>query len=144
MKSLLQQNSMRGFMLATVAMGVLRFVLIVSGIPDSVVKFFSMTAVIFAGILFFSVATQTHKERFIASYLLILPYMVVEVAVLGYTWISGRRTIFHSEEYSRGFPIAIHTVGHFIGGLTWEPWIVFLLMEIVWGIGWAVRRAKRM
>lgn len=131
---------MRVFIAAIVAMGGLRFYLTVSGYPDSFVKFFSMTAVISAGILFFAFRTQTHKERFIASYLLIIPYMIVEVAALSYTWISGRRTIFQTHEYSLGFSIGKHTVGHFIGGLTWEPLSAFLLMEILWGIGWLIRR----
>ena len=133
---------MRAFIAAILAMGGLRFYLTVSGYPDSFVKWFSMTAVISAGILFFAFRTQTHKERFIASYLLIIPYMIVEVAALSYTWISGRHTIFQTDEYSLGFPIAEHTVGHFIGGLTWEPWSVFLLMEILWGIGWLIRRLR--
>lgn len=131
---------MRGFMVAIFAMGVLRFVLTVSGIPDSTVKYFSMTAVVSAGILFFAAATQTHKERLIASYLLILPYMIVEVAALSYTWISGRQTIFHTHEYSLGFSLPIHTIGHFIGGLTWEPVGVFLLMEVLWVMVWCIRR----
>jgi hypothetical protein len=60
--------------------------------------------------------------------------MIVEVAALGYTWASGRQTIFHAKEYSFGTPIWGHTLGHLVGGLTWEPLSIFLLMEIVWGI----------
>jgi len=125
---------MRAFMLAVFLMGVIRFALTLAGIPDSTVKYFSMTALIIADILFFSVRTQTHKERFIAAYLLIFPYMIVEVAALSYTCLSGRHTIFQTDHYSFGFPIGIHTLRHFIGGLTWEPWGVFLLMEVLWGI----------
>jgi hypothetical protein len=141
MNSLLQRNSVRGFMLAILGMGVLRFILTISGLPDSTVKYFSMTAIIIAGMLFFSAATNAHKERFIVSYLLIFPYLIVEVAALGYTWMSGRQTIFHSHDYSLGFSIGAHTLGHLVGGLTWEPWSVFLMMEILWGIGWLIRRA---
>ena len=114
--------------------GILRFVLTVAGIPDNLVKYCSMTAVIMAGVLYFAVATNTHKERLYASFFLILPYMIVEVLALGYTWASGRPTIFHSADYSLGFPLATHMAGHLVGGLTWEPLFVFLLMELVWGI----------
>jgi hypothetical protein len=141
MKALLQRNSIRGFVLAILLMGLIRFVLTVSGVPDSTVKYFSMTAIVIVGTLYFSAATDTGKQRFIAAYLLILPYMVVEVAALGYTWISGQRTIFQADEYSLGFSLVPHMLGHFVGGLTWEPWSVFILMEILWGIGWVLRRA---
>jgi hypothetical protein len=125
---------MKAFIAAIFAMGVIRFVLTVSGLPDSFVKYFSMTVLVIAGLLYFALATDTHRERLKASYLLIFPYMIVEVAALGYTWASGRQTIFHAKEYSFGTPIWGHTLGHLVGGLTWEPLSIFLLMEIVWGI----------
>jgi len=140
MKSLWQRASMRGFILAILMMGVIRFVLTVSGTPDSTVKFFSMTAVVTAGLVYFSATTRTHKERFFAAYLLVFPYMIVEVAALSYTWISGQRTIFQADEYNFGYSIGPHTLGHFIGGLTWEPLGVFLLMEILWSLLWLIRR----
>jgi hypothetical protein len=92
-----------------------------------------MSGVILAAIVYFALTTTTHKERLQAAFLLVLPYMVIEVAALGYTWISGHQTIFHAYEYSfGGTPLGLHLIGHFIGGLTWEPLIVFGLMEIVW------------
>jgi hypothetical protein len=131
---------MKWFIAAIFVMGVIRFVLTVSGLPDSIVKYFSMTVISIAGTLYFALATDTHRERLKASYLLILPYMIVEVAALGYTWASGRQTIFHSKEYSFGTPIYAHTLGHLVGGLTWEPLSVFLVMEIVWGISYLFRK----
>jgi hypothetical protein len=125
---------MKGFIAAVVLMGVVRFSLNVAGLPNEIVKYFSMTAVILIGLLYFALVTATHKERLKAAYLLVMPYMTVEVLALGYTWVSSRQTIFHANEYSMGFSIAQHTLGHLIGGLTWEPLFVFLLMEIVWGI----------
>ena len=125
---------MKWFIGAILAMGIIRFVLTISGLPDSIVKYFSMTVIVTAGTVYFAIATGAHKERLKASYFLILPYLIVEVAALGYTWASGRRTIFHSADYSFGLPIAQHTIGHLVGGLTWEPLSVFLLMEIIWGI----------
>jgi len=125
---------MKAFIAAIFAMGVIRFILTVSGLPDGMVKYFSMTVIWFAGALYFALTTDTHKERLRAAYLLTLPYMVIEVAALGYTWASGHQTIFHANEYSLGTTIGVHTLGHLVGGLTWEPLFVFLVMEIVWGI----------
>ncbi len=138
---LLQRRPMKGFIAAIIALGVIRFVLTVAGLPDEIVKFSSMTVAIMAGTIFFALTTDTHKERLKASYLLLIPYMVIEVAALGYTWASGRQTIFHAKEYSfGGMPIAQHTLGHLVGGLTWEPLSVFLLMEIIWGVAHLFRR----
>jgi hypothetical protein len=127
-------KTMKGFIAAIAAMGVIRFVLNISGVPNGVVKYFSMTAVMILGSIYFAISTTTHKERLKAAYFLVLPYMTVEVLALGYTWASGRQTIFHAAEYSMGFSIAQHTIGHLVGGLTWEPLFGFLMMEIIWGI----------
>ena len=125
---------MKGFIVAIVAVGIVRFVLSVSGFPNSTVKFVSMSVVILAGTIYFSFATPTHKGRLKDAYLLVLPYLVIEVFALGYTWVTGHQTIFHAEEYSLGYGIREHTVGHLVGGLTWEPLFLFLVMEVIWAI----------
>ena len=139
MKPMLQRADVRCFVAAIFLMGLLRFVLTSAALPDAVVKFFSMTVIIFAGTVYFALRTETHKERLKAAYLLLFPYMVVEVAALGYTWATGRQTIFHSADYSFGMPIATHTLGHLVGGLTWEPLGAFVIMEIIWLIARTVR-----
>jgi hypothetical protein len=131
---------MKGFIAVIFILGVIRFVLTVSGVPDAIVKFSSMTVAIAVATIYFALTTDTHKERLRASYLLLIPYLIIEVAALGYTWASGRQTIFHAHEYSFNMPIAYHTVGHLVGGLTWEPLTVFLLMEIIWAISRLFRR----
>ena len=125
-------TSMKLFMSLIGAMGVLRFVLTIAGLPNSMVKFASMTAIMIAGTFYFAVVTATHKDRLKAAYLLVVPYMVIEVAALGYTWATGYQTIFHAQEYSLGYGIALHTIGHLVGGLSWEPLFIFGIMEIVW------------
>lgn len=123
---------MKAFMAAIFGMGVIRFILTASGLPDSTVKYFSMTAVIALGALYFAVKTNTHRERLYAAFFLIIPYMIVEVAALAYTWATGHKTIFHSADYSLGLSIMQHTLGHLAGGLTWEPLFLFIFMEVIW------------
>jgi len=133
---------MRGFILAILLMGIVRFVLTISGVPNSIVKFFSMTAVIAVGLVYFAVSTSSHLERLKASFLLILPYMIIEAFALGFTWATGRQTIFHAPEYSfGGTPLAYHFVGHIVGGFTWEPLSIFLLMEVIWLISRGIAMA---
>ena len=121
-------------MAAILCMGVIRFTLTVTGVPDSTVKYFSMTSVIAAAAVYFAITTRTHRERLNAAFLLILPYMVIEVAALAYTWATGHQTIFHAEEYSFGVSVMVHTIGHLVGGLTWEPLLLFLTMELIWWV----------
>lgn len=125
---------MKGFITVIAVVGVIRFILSVAGLPNSAVKYVSMTVIILAGVVYFAVTTATHKGRLKAAWLLIMPYMVVEVLALGYTWLSGRLTIFHAEEYSVGAGIGGHLLGHLVGGLTFEPLALFIAMEIVWAI----------
>jgi hypothetical protein len=131
---------MRAFMAAILLVGVIRFALTVSGVPDNIVKFVSMSVVLTAGTVYFALKTNTHLERLKAAYLLVLPYMVIEVAALGYTWATGHQTIFHAAEYSLGFSVGLHTLGHLIGGLTWEPLFAFAIMEILWVASRAIAR----
>jgi hypothetical protein len=134
---------MRGFIAAIFTLGIIRFVLTIAGLPNEIVKFSSMTVAIMAGTIYFALTTATHIDRLKAAYLLLFPYMIIEVAALGYTWASGRQTIFHAKEYSfGGMPIAYHTLGHLVGGLTWEPLSAFLLMEIIWAISLLFRRKR--
>lgn len=128
------KTSMKWFIAAILAVGILRFALTVSGLPNSIVKYASMSVVILAGAIYFAVVSSRHLERLKNAYLLILPYMIVEVAALMFTWVTGMDTIFHAPEYSLGTGIALHTIGHLLGGLTWEPLALFVFMEIVWGI----------
>src|SRR5262245_29695552 len=103
--------AMKIFIGSIAVIGVIRFVLTVAGLPNSVVKFASMTVILMAGTLYFGIASSTHKERLKAAYWLILPYMLIEVAALSFTWTTGRTTIFHAPEYSLGTGIALHTLG---------------------------------
>src|SRR5262245_28967066 len=121
--------SMKFFIAAIAVMGVIRFALAMAGVPNDVVKFASMSVILMVGALYLADVSTTHKERLKAAYLLVLPYMIIEVAALSFIWITGRQMIFHTQEYSFGMGIGVHTIGHLIGGLTWEPLFLFLIME---------------
>ena len=140
--SLLQRPAIKVFVGAILLMGVIRFALTVAGFPDSTVTYFSMSAIIMTAMVYFGIATETHTERLKAAWIVVFPYMLIEVAALIHTWVTGQRTIFHTEETSLGFPIAMHTIGHLVGGLTWEPVAVFIGMELVWGIGALMRSIR--
>src|SRR5947207_14288679 len=99
----------KAFIVAIAVMGIVRFILDANGVPKDVVKYFSMSAIVVIGSLYFAITTATHKERMKASYLLVMPYMTVEVLALSYTWAGGRQAIFHAGEYLMDKTIAVHT-----------------------------------
>ena len=129
-----KQDQVWWFVGAIVLVGAIRLGLTLSGVSNATTKFASMFAVILIACVYFGSKPQSFKERLVVSYLLILPYMLVEVIGLGYTWASGRPTIFHAPEYSLGTSIEQHFWGHIIGGLTWEPASLLLVMLIVRGV----------
>lgn len=133
-------KAMKAFIAVILAAGVLRFVLDRYGVPKETVKYVSMSAVIFIGTIYFAFAAKTHRDRLKSSYLLTMPYMFIEVLALGYTWATGVQTIFHAQEYSFGVSIRAHTIGHLIGGLTWEPLSLFVIMEAVWLVYMGIKR----
>jgi hypothetical protein len=120
-----------GFMVAILLVGLVRFTLTVLGTPDGATRYASMTAVILAGCVFFGASSSSWKELLAVSYFLILPYMAVELFGIGYTWATGTTTIFHTPEYSFGLDLDLHFWGHLVGGLTWEPLSLFIVMFIV-------------
>lgn len=129
-------------MTAILLVGLVRFGLTVAGTPDQVTQYASMSVVILAGCVYFGVAGLKWKQLALVSYLLILPYMAVELAGIGYTWATGRATIFHVPQYSFGMPIAHHFWGHLVGGLTWQPLSLFLLMLLVRAVAARWRRDR--
>jgi hypothetical protein len=131
---------MKVFVTAITVVGVVRFGLTVSGVPDGVTRYASMTVVMLAGAIFFAIKNPVRKDRLKSAYLLIMPYMIIEVLAIGYTWASGHSTIFHAPKYNLGTTLPVHLIGHFVGGLTWEPLMLFLLMEIVRGV-FSLRRS---
>ena len=119
------------FIAATLFVGAFRFALSVSGQPDSVVKYVSMTVIGVIGTVYCALVCKNWKQRLKSAYLLILPYMTVEVLALGYTLISRKPTIFHAPEYSFGTTPGLHFLGHLVGGVTWEPLGDFVVMQII-------------
>ncbi len=140
MSDMIRRPTAKFFAAAIIVMGIVRFALTSARLPDSTVKFFSMTFVICVGTLYFALTTATHKDRLKASYILLIPYMLIEVSVLGYAWATGRPSIFHTKDYSFGTTLPVHTIGHFVGGLTWEPLITFAVMELIWIVAVGLQR----
>ncbi len=111
--------------------GSLRFGLSVSGVDSGLTRYASMTVVMAIAILYFAARRTGSGERLVISYALVAPYMLVETVALGYMWRTGTATIFHTLPFTFGVTLPVHFWGHVLGGLTWEPMLVFLLIGAV-------------
>lgn len=127
-------------MLGIFLVGILRFGLSVSGVTDNVTRYASMTGVILAAIVYFGFKQTGRRQRLAIAYALIAPYMLVEAVGLGFTLMTERATIFHAAPYSLGTSAKVHFWGHIVGGLTWEPLLVFFLIS---ALGYAGRKGSR-
>ncbi len=127
----ISKAAITGFMASIFLVGLVRLGLTVAGTSDEISKYASMTVVILAGCVYFGVVGLSWQELVKVSFLLVLPYMAVELGGIGYTWATGKATIFHVPQYSFGMPAGLHFLGHLVGGLTWHPLSLLLVMLIV-------------
>lgn len=134
-----------GFMGAILLVGLVRFGLTVSGVPDEITRYGSMTVVILVGCVYFGAAGLSWKDLAAISYLLILPYIAVELGGIGYTWATGKTTIFHVPQYSFEMPVNVHFWVHLVAGLTWQPLALFVAMLLVRAVSrrWTSWRQRR-
>ncbi len=119
------------WVVAIICVGAVRVLLTTAGLPNEQVKFASMTVVMGVASVYLAIWCARHgwsyRDLFIFSYFITIPYMAVEIVGLLLAGLSGRPNIFHAPEYSLGTPLWLHLLGHIIGGLTWEPWIIWLI-----------------
>jgi hypothetical protein len=80
-----RRGAAAGFAAAIVMVGAIRFALSLSGVPDKIATYSSMTLVITVGWIYFAIVCPKWKDRLIAAYVLFVPYTLVEIVTLGYT-----------------------------------------------------------
>jgi hypothetical protein len=136
-----RKSAVKTFVAAIVIVGALRVTLSLAGVRDGITTFFSISAVILAGMIYFGIVCREWRDRLLASYALFVPYTVIAVLALGYTWITGVPTIFQRHELSMtGLTVGWHITAMFIGGFSFEPLLGFAFMSLIAVIaGWFVR-----
>jgi len=121
----------RGWVLAIIAVGTLRLVLTLQGLPNNQVKLASMTGVMSLAAAHLAILCArrgwSYRDLFVLSYFLTLPYLLVEIAGLSLAALTREPNIFHAREYSFGTPLWLHLTGHILGAFTWEAWIIWLV-----------------
>jgi len=136
-----KRTSVVAFALAILVVGLTRFALTLLGVPDRITTFFSISVVIGVGLFYFGLTCDKWRDRMVASYVLFVPYTLIAVTALGYTWITGNPTIFQRHEHSMtGLTVGPHFAVMLIGGFSVEPWAAFAFMSLIAWIAWIVRR----
>jgi hypothetical protein len=128
----------RVIMILILAVGFARLLLSLGGVPDSVAKWFSLTAVATVGIVY--CAVQVPRTGF-GGYKHLLPLYVMQAATgnliiaggIALSAITGKENIFSRPEYSG--PLAsnqwLHAAGHVADGFIVGPLIGWLLGAII-------------
>ena len=136
-----RRTAVIGFVAAILAVGILRLSLTFLDVPDRITTFFSISVVILVGVFYFGLTCRQWRDRMLAAYVLFVPYTLIAVPALAYTWITGNPTIFQRHEHSMmGFTVGQHSAAMLIGGFTIEPWAAFVFMSLVAWIALKVRR----
>ena len=139
----------RAIMILIIAVGLLRLVLSLAGGSDSVVKWFSLTAVAVVGIIY--CAVQVPRKGF-GGYKHLLPLYLLQSVTgnliiaggIALSAITGKENIFSRPEYSG--PMAsnqwIHAAGHLADGFIIGPLIGWLIGAIIMFVVLKVSRPK--
>jgi hypothetical protein len=95
------------FLILTMAVGMGRLILSLSGVPNSAVKFVSLTAVTLLGLIYYSVRVYTSG---FGSYKQLLPVLALQVILsnliiifaIVLSNVTGKENIFSAHEYGGG------------------------------------------
>jgi len=128
----------RAIMVLILAVGLARLLLSLAGVSDSVVKWFSLTALAIIGIVY--CAIQVPRTGF-GGYKHLLPLYVMQAGTgnliiaggIALSAITGKENIFSRPEYSG--PMAsnqwLHAAGHIADGFIVAPLIGWLIGAII-------------
>ncbi len=124
------------FLALIAAVAIVRLVLSLAGVPNSAVKWLSVTVVVLAGTVIYGVLVYTSG---FGSYKQLLPVLWLQAAVahaiiiagIVLSGLTGRVNIFSAPEYGGTLPWYFHALAHLAAGLIVGPLLGWLLGSIV-------------
>src|SRR6267143_2490415 len=133
----------RLFLVLIAAAGIIRLALTLSGAPNSTAKWFSMTALMWLAVVYYSIRVHTTGFGTYRHLLpvLVLPNLVAQaIAIMGITIaiLTGNANIFSAPEYAFGGDgkTWLHVAAHVFIGTT-------LGSLVPWAVGCAILGATR-
>jgi hypothetical protein len=131
------------FLILIAAAGITRLLLSLSGAPNSTVKWFSMTALVWIGVLYYSVRVHTSgfgAYRHLLPVLVLLNLVAQAIAIIGITIaiVTGNANIYSAPEYAFGGDgkTWLHVAAHLFIGTTMGS-------LVPWAVGCAILAATR-
>jgi hypothetical protein len=121
------------FLILVPLVGIVRLVLSLSGTPNATAMFFSMTALVWLAVVYYSIRIHTtafgsYKQLLVICALLNLTTQVVSIAGILISIITGKANIFTAPEFTFGVGSQwAHVAAHvFIGSIAGSlvPWAV--------------------
>src|SRR5262245_44219181 len=112
----------RLFLLLIAVIGITRLALSLSGAPNATATWFSMTAVVWLGVLYYAVRVHTsgfgtYKHLLPVVALLNLTAQAIAITAIVITLFTGTTNIFSTPEYAFGSDnIWLHLVAHLVVG----------------------------
>jgi hypothetical protein len=133
----------RLFLVLIAGAGIIRLALTLNGAPNSTVKWFSMTALMWIAVVYYSIRVHTTGFGTYKHLLpvLVLPNLVAQaIAIMGITIaiVTGNANIFSAPEYAFGGDgkTWLHVAAHLFIGTT-------LGSLVPWAVGCAILAATR-
>jgi hypothetical protein len=125
----------RGFLILVLVVGVARLALSLLGVPDSTVKFLSLTVLLLLGMIYYAV--RVHTSGF-GSYKQLLPVLALPVILaqaivitgIVIAIVTGKDNIFSAPEFSPG-KVDGRTWGHVAGHAV----AMVIFPVILWAVG---------
>ena len=111
----------KGLIIAVLVVGIVRLAMSLGGMPNTTVRWFSITVVMWIGVIYYAI--RVHTARF-GSYRHLLPIAAIAnivaqsiaIAGIAIAMVTGVTNIFSTPEYSFGTAPLAHIAAHiFIG-----------------------------
>lgn len=141
-KTLLQYVRFQRMVLGLIlVVGLARLVLSLAGVPNSQVKFLSMTVVVAGGVFYYGIRVQTSG---FGGYKQLLPLLAIQsvlansIAILGILLARfGLPNIFAAPEYGGRVRTRFHILGHVVVGMIVAPLVGWLIASVTM---WVTRK----
>ena len=122
------------FLTVTVVVGLIRLGLTLSGVPNAVVTWFSMTALTLFGVVYLSIHVErsgfgTYKHLFVLLALQLAFSGVIIAAGITIAGVTGVSNIFQIDSPNAN-PIA-HAAQHLLGGPTIQAFVLWLPASLI-------------
>jgi hypothetical protein len=128
------------FLILIPLVGIVRLALSLGGVPNETARWFSMTALVWIAVVYYSIRVHTarfgsYKQLLVICALLNLSTQIISVVGILITILTGQDNIFNAPEFTfPGAPPWAHLAAHLFIGTTagsLVPWLIGSLILLI-------------